>query len=267
MIAVVIDNIYALLTLASIYAKMPDVDPYVIYVGKAIPEVEQYLRGHNHDKDRTGVIPSYEMRTVHIALRAMTHNQGYMLALRGGLIVVQDPRPYYPSAERMEPYSTGISRKYMYVRHTVHHKSYRALGINIKDNRSTRTTYHRLDVPFSNERYLTLTPSFYFADDPLLGGFMNGREVLKHARQADESYVVDFINLATSPRLKVLQAYGAPLELYAQYAEDVANLLPADTLAVIRKNGQRSRLVAPARKLTLPLLPLKGVPSHETGRS
>jgi hypothetical protein len=252
-IAVIVADQYAVLTLESIKKAMPGYDPYIVYVGFRPPQVVAYLEGH-HDTKRTLSLNAFDVPSLFAVLKKATN--GPMLCVEGGMLVLKDPSIFLPIPERMGECSTALSREYMYGRRMGQTRNYQVLDISLSDDQTPRVTYHDLDKEFVGDKFIHLHTSLRFGADPLIENFFGGRECIRHATEATTAAVIDFLPQALNPETSVIETYSYPLDIYAFFAERLKAFLPPDAIAAMRRNGRRSSIISPLRKIIRP-------PSHQ----
>jgi len=248
-LAVIVTDPYAVLTLESIRKALPGYDPYIVYVGHRPIPVEKYLEGR-HDHRRTASLPAFDVPSVFKALKYLT--KGRMLCVDGGCLVLKDPSRFLPKLDGEHPVSTAISREYMYGRRMLHNKHYRAIGISLEDDRNPHVTCHNLDKAFHAEEFGYLNTSLRFSTDPLISNFFHGREWVRHSTEATQAAVIDYLPQALDPNTTVEETYAYPLDIYAYFANRLKDFLPADAVKAMERNGRRSKIIAPLRKIIKP---------------
>ncbi|HWT40131.1 MAG TPA: hypothetical protein VN081_02565 [Dongiaceae bacterium] len=248
-LAVIVTDPYAVLTLESIKKAIPGYDPYVVFVGYHPIAVDKYLEGR-HDIRRTANIPAFDVKSVFQALQHMT--KGIMLCVDGGCLVLKDPSRHLPKLAGNHSVSSAISREYMYGRRMLHNKHYKAIGVSLDDDRNPHVSCHNLDKPFNGEEFGFLDTPLRFSADPLISNFFHGREWVRHSTEATQAAVIDYLPQALDPNISVKEVYAYPLDIYAFFANRVKDYLPPDAVAAMVRNGRRSKIIAPLRKIIKP---------------
>lgn len=244
-IAVLVTSVYAIMTLESIKRVRPDYDPLIVYIGFKATEVENYLEGR-HDSRRTVYLDAFDVKSLFHALQTVTRKN--TLCIGTGMLLLKEPQHHFPKLTVDHPYSTMLSREFMYTRRMGQNKSYKVLGIDVSDDQNPYVTFHCLDRKFVADRFSHLDTKFRFGPDVLVDNFFSGRDWVRHASEAAQACVVDFLPRALDPDSSVVEAYSYPFDIYSYFATKAKDWIPADAHAIMVRNGRRAGIVAPLRK-------------------
>lgn len=246
MLAVLVENETAILTLASLRQIVPDVRPFVVYVREPDNAVERYTA--EQGPYTSAVLPERSLTALYSLLRS--HSSQPTFALRSGVLCLNDYRRQLPPPDVLAKFSYGSAKRLMYLGNKQMEEGYRRVGIETENNRSHAVQFFNLSCPFEPDRRVDIPLPFCFGEDPLITDFLEGVALIRHSQLALRSCFVDFVQVASDPATGLDQAYAYPLDCYAKLASSVSDYLTPDRLEVIYRNGERSRFAAPLRSVT-----------------
>jgi hypothetical protein len=249
-VAVLVTSVYAIMTLESIKKAMPDYDPIVIYVGFKCLPVMEYLAGTRHQGYKTLEIDAFDLKGVHGALRRITREP--TLVIDSGMLLLKDPSKHLPKLPADHTYSSMVSRLYMYTRRMLNNRSYKAIGVDTKDDLNPSAALHYTHNEFNGTKIGHLDTKFRFGPDPLVENFFGGREWVRHAQEACQACVIDFLPQALNHNSSVVEAYAYPFDIYSYFAEKAKPWIPPGAYREMVRNGKRSGIIAPLRKFNKP---------------
>jgi hypothetical protein len=134
----------------------------------------------------------------------------------------------------------------------LHNRHYKAIGVPLDDDRNPHVTCHNLDREFNSTDFGYLNTALRFSTDPLICNFFQGRERVRHSTEATQAAVIDFLPQALDPKTTTKEAYAYPLDIYAFFADRLREYLPEDAVKEMVRNGRRTKVIAPLRKIIKP---------------
>lgn len=246
MIVVLAMNAYAPLTLASLASSNAGERVLVLVPGHVDvgDGLAQYLV--DHPEVCRQAIGGHRPQDVHAALRG---HGAVVPVVRSGTLVLRS----LAEASRwqgMRRCALGVAQRYMYLDRQDAAAFYRELGETPARNAAGGLV---LINPAVDGRSLAVLPRhFCWAHDTLVDHVFGMDELLRHAWFGDQALALDYVALAIRHDLPLRVCYAAPLERYADTARRVRRYLPAHDYRALRRNGERSRMVANVRRLYAP---------------